>query len=96
MFCSVDLIRWSSSRSLRLGNEIDLEWLSETKRIAGDELSDLKEASELFLRLFQKENIHYVNDIMLYAKTDTPALDAVRLTSILNTKSLNLVTNPLT
>ena len=29
-------------------NEIDLEWLSETKRIAGDELSDLKEASELF------------------------------------------------
>lgn len=71
-------------------NEIDLEWLSETKRIAGDELSDLKEASELFLRLFQKENIHYVNDIMLYAKTDTPALDAVRLTSILNTKSLNV------
>ena len=71
-------------------NEIDSEWLSESKRIAGDELLDLKEASELYLRFFQKESIHYANDIMLYAKTDTPASDAARLTSILNTKSLNV------
>lgn len=71
-------------------NKIDLGWLSETKRIAGDELSDLKEASELSLSLFQKESIHYSNDLMLYVKTDTPALDAARLTSILNTKSLNV------
>lgn len=71
-------------------NEIDSEWLSETKRIAGDELSDLKEASELSLRFFQKESIHYANDIMLYAKSDTPALDAAKLTSALNTKSLNV------
>jgi len=71
-------------------NEIDLEWLSETKRIAGDELSDLKDARELFLRFFQRESIHYANDIMLYAKSDTPALDAARLTSMLKTKSLNV------
>lgn len=71
-------------------NEIDLEWLSETKRIAGDELSDLDEASKLFLLFFQKENIHYVSDIMLYAKTGTPASDAARLTSMLNTGSLNV------
>lgn len=71
-------------------NEIDSEWLSETKRIAGDELSYLKEASESSLSLFQKESIHYANDIMLYAKTDSPASDAARLTSKLNTKSLNV------
>lgn len=71
-------------------NEIDLEWLSETKRIAGDELSALNDARDIFLRFFPKESIHYANDIMLYAKTDTPALDAARLTSILNTKSLNV------
>lgn len=71
-------------------NEIDLEWLSETKKIAGDELSDLNEASKLFLRFFPKENIHYANDIMIYAKTDTTASDAVRLTSMLNTESLNV------
>lgn len=71
-------------------NKIDLGWLSETKKIAGDELSDLKKASELALRFFQKESIHYANDLMLYVKTDTPALDAARLTSTLNTKSLNV------
>ena len=71
-------------------NGIDLEWLSETKRIAGDELSALNDARDIFLRFFPKERIHYANDIMLYAKTDTPALDAARLTSILNTKSLNV------
>ena len=70
--------------------EIDSEWISETKRIAGEELSDLKEASGLFLRFFPTESIHYANDIMLYAKTDTPALDAAKLTSILNRKSLNI------
>lgn len=71
-------------------NEIDLEWLSETKRIAGEELSALNDARDIFSRFFPKESIHYANDIMLYAKTDTPALDAARLTSILNTKSLNV------
>lgn len=71
-------------------NEIDLEWLSETKRIAGDELSDLNKISKLFLRFFPKESIHYVSDIMLYAKTDNPASDAARLTSELNTESLNV------
>lgn len=71
-------------------NEFDLEWLSETKRIAGDELSALNDARDIFLRFFPKESIHYANDIMLYAKTGTPALDAARLTSILNTKSLNV------
>lgn len=71
-------------------NEIDFEWLSETKRIAGDELSDLNEASKLFFRFFPEESVHYANNVMLYAKTNTPALDAAKLTSRLNTKSLNV------
>lgn len=71
-------------------NEINLEWLSETRRIAGDELSDLNDARDIFLRFFPRESIHCANNIMLYAKTDTPDLDATRLTSILNTKSLNV------
>jgi hydroxymethylpyrimidine pyrophosphatase-like HAD family hydrolase len=71
-------------------NEIDLEWLAETKKIAGNELSVLNEASELFVRFYSKENIHFASNIMLYAKTDSPALDATKLTSMLNTKSLNV------
>ena len=71
-------------------NEVDLEWLAETKEIAGYELSSLYVASKMLLGLYPEEHIHSASNIMLYAKTDTPALDADRLISLLNTEGLNV------
>lgn len=71
-------------------NEVDLEWIAETKAIAGDELSSLYEAEKMLLRIFPNQCIHSVSDIMVYAKTDNPASDAGRLSTALNTAGLNI------
>lgn len=71
-------------------NEVDSAWLAETKMIAGDELSDLREAEQLILSEFPEQSVHLVDGIMVYAKTDEPALEASRLSKVLNETNINV------
>ena len=71
-------------------NKIDAKWIGETKAIAGKELHSLIEAERVFHQLFPKHLIHSANEIMIYAKTDTPKFDASKLKTLLDTNALNI------
>lgn len=71
-------------------NKIDEQWFSETRQIAGQSLLSLDRARKHFANLFPEQSIHFVDDIMLYAKTDTPASDAALLSSLLSSDDLSI------
>lgn len=52
--------------------QIDVKWLAETKRLAGSELQCLQEAEKIIRSMLPEQNIHTVENIMVYAKNDCP------------------------
>lgn len=75
---------------LLINNMVDPEWITETKRIAGAELAFLNEAEKKLLTYFPEHYVHSVDGIMLYAKTDSPATDADRLSSTVDTRKISI------
>ena len=71
-------------------NEVDQEWLKETKRIAGNELRSLDEAGKWILRRYPAQFVHLINDIMIYIKTETPAKDADMLAGEVDLERINI------
>ena len=71
-------------------NEIDQDWLNETRRIAGDELHSLSEAGKWIVRKYPIQSIHSINDIMIYFKTETPARDADLLVREVERERINI------
>lgn len=68
----------------------DPQWLAETKEIAGNELSSLKEAGKVLRGLFPERYIRIAEGIMLYFKTDAPAPDAAAAAALLDTEALRI------
>ena len=71
-------------------NVVDPDWLAETKKTAEDETDSLNEAEKIFLMRYPEHHIHSVDGIMLYAKTDSPAADADRLSGAVDTGKLSI------
>jgi len=71
-------------------NKADPRWIAGTRMIAENEIPDLREAENLIRRDFPGHTIHTADGIMLYVRTEEPALTASRLSEALDGTKLNI------